>query len=169
MSNCTRYGIPTEIDNRGRIVLHTANESQMIRVIYNDIDNSLYSFKLEDERNPEDDIPEDIHLSLNIDKEYKTANNAYALKYSFDLPENATVLRTIIGLSDSGDANQNVELAVVNSNSMSNGTVVIYANNLQEAKNQLKNAVSYRFSIQVEFSLHGDQWSATGYSTTIYD
>lgn len=169
LTGCTRYGIPTEIDNRGRIVLHTANESQMIRVIYNDIDNSLYSFKLEDEHNPEDEIPEDIHLSLNIDKEYKTANNAYALKYSFVLPKNAIVHHTRIGLTDNENNNTGVELAAVNSNSVSNGTVVIYEDKLQEAKKQLKNAITYRFTIQVEFSLHGDLWSATGYSTTIYD
>lgn len=167
--NCIRYGIPTDIDNRGRIVLHTEDGHQTIRVIYNDIDNSLYSYKLESDFNPEDDIPEDIHLSLDIDKDYKTSDNAYALKYGFTLPDKATVKRIRIGLTDSETNRPGIELAMIDSHSMSNGTIVIYDDKLKEAKNKLKDAIIYKFTVQVEFSLYGDTWCAKGYSTTIYD
>lgn len=169
LTNSIRYGFPTEVDNRGRILLHTANEQQKIRIIYNDIDNSLYTCKLEEDSNPEDHISEDILLSLNIDKEYKTGNNACALKYSFVLPNKATVKKIRIGLTADENRNAGVELASVNANSITTGTVVIYDDKLQEAKKQLKNAVTYRFTIQLVFSLHGDLWCTTGYSTSIYE
>lgn len=169
LTTSKRYGIPSDVDNRGRIVLHTREGQQTIRVIYNDIDNSLYTYQLEDMKNPEDEIPEDIKLQLVIDRENKVGGNAYALKYSFKLSEQAEVKKVRLGLVQ-GNSKEFGQEICTNKDGLSNqdGTAIVQKDMVQKVIDQLPSSPVYKFAIEVEFNLYGDVWTARSYSSTFY-
>ncbi|MDO4461165.1 MAG: RagB/SusD family nutrient uptake outer membrane protein [Bacteroidia bacterium] len=170
LRNCLLYGIKSNIDNRGHIILHTEAVKQRIRVIYNDIDNSLFSYKLEDYITPENEIPRDIKLKIDLDNTYRSDANAYALRYSFGLPEGAQVRNIRIGLTSAKENNFGIEVCKIdNKDSNQEGTTIVYQDRIHNIMNQLGDIVTFKFSISVEFTLYGDIWSATSYSSTFYD
>lgn len=170
LSKCLRFGIESSINNKGHILLHTEPIKQRIRVIYNDIDNSLYSYKLDDTYSVEDEIPQDINLELLIDQSYKSDDNAYALRHSFRLPDKAVVKKLMIGITNNSSNDFGTEICTIDcNNNYHEGTTIIYQDLIQKAIEHIMSANAYKFSIRVEFSLYGDTWSATNYSSTVYE
>lgn len=169
LASSIRYGISSSVDARGRVVLHTEPTQQNIRVIYNDIDNSLYSFVLKDEDNLEEEVPDDIKLKLIVDRENKASNNSYALKYSFQTPPQTVVSGVRLGLTTANSNDFGKEICVIKDGIANHeGTTLLPIDAVHKAADELPDSPIYRFSIEVDFDLYGDSWKAKTYSSTFY-